>query len=233
MRYHLYIFFRWIIIISVLSVSCVDENITNISENLDINSCYSIPVGDIEYSINDYFESLDTIQTDTLQLDSLSLLFPDSVIFNDTIYSNVRYIFDTSTVTEFDFSNLPNDIDKVKAVTFILTIISEFPTETWSQVYFADGSLSVLDSVISDGPIIIPAPDLDNNGIPLNKSPVIRICPVSDYIIENLADIRYILVYGAVKTVRTDVNVVKFYPEYMLNIHIGVRVELEFSTSEL
>ena len=57
MRYKLKIGIISIIIIIVSIASCIDENITNISESVEINSSYSLPVGDVNYSINDYFDS--------------------------------------------------------------------------------------------------------------------------------------------------------------------------------
>lgn len=233
MKNSLKILLQSLFLFVILLNSCVDENITNISDSLDINSCYSFPVGDVTYSINNYFESLDTIRPDSIEIDSLIVSTTDSIQFNGIYFYNIKPVYDTTTLSTFDFSVLNNHIDKVKAVTIVLIVDSDFPTETRIQVYFTDDSYNIMDSVYADGPMVISPPDLDNNGIPLDRPPEIRYCSLSEGLIDNLMDIRYILAYGAVRTTRPDAGVVKFYAEYMLNIHIGARVELEFSTSEL
>ncbi len=227
-----------IIIISVAFFSCIDENITNISESVEINSSYSLPIGEVIYSINDYFElldslNLDTLQLDTLQLDSLRALFPGDVEFDDTVYVNIKYAVDTLIMKEFDFSTLGEDLEKIKAITFVLIIDNDFPTETRAQVYLSDESMTSIDSIFRDGPLVILPPDLDNNGIPVDNPPDIGYYPVSDSIIRNLASIRNIIIYGYVKTTRLDVDIAKFYSDYDLYIHIGARIELEYNTSDI
>jgi hypothetical protein len=217
-------------VLNFLFIACIDENVRNISEELEINSSYSIPIGDVTYSINEYFEMLDFYGLDTIQTlpgDSIDL-----VEYEDSIYNNVRYVVDTLIYNEFDFSSLGDDLDKISAITFVSIISNDFPTETKVQVYFADESMSIIDSLFSDGPYSLPPPDLDNEGMPIDHPPDIIVTPVSQYLIENLADVRRIITYGYVRTLRPDIDISKFYSYYILSIHIAARIELEFSTSE-
>jgi hypothetical protein len=217
-------------VLNFLFIACIDENVRNISEELEINSSYSIPIGDVTYSINEYFEMLDFYGLDTIQTlpgDSIDL-----VEYEDSIYNNTRYVVDTLIYNEFDFSSLGDDLDKINAITFVSIINNDFPTETKIQVYFADESMSIIDSLFSDGPYFLPPPDLDNEGIPIDHPPEIIVTPVSDYLIENLADVRRIITYGYVRTLRPDIDISKFYSYYILSIHIAARIELEFNTSE-
>jgi hypothetical protein len=217
-------------ILNLLFISCIDENIRNISEEMEINSSYSIPLGDVTYSINEYFEMLNFYGLDTVQTlpgDSIDL-----VEYEDSIYNNTKYVVDTLIYTEFDFSSLGDDLDKIKDITFISIIKNDFPTETKVQVYFADESMGIIDSLFSDGPYSLPPPDLDNEGIPLDHPPDVIITPVSQHLVENMADIRRIITYGYVRTLRPDIDISKFYSYYLLSIHIAARIELEFNTSE-
>ena len=178
---------------------------------------------------------LDTIQPDTLQIDTIQSQYGDSlglVEYNDTVYENIRYVVDTLIYNPFDFSSLGNDLEKIKAITFVSIINNDFPTETRLQVYFADGSQAIIDSLFGSGPYLFIPPELDNNGIPVDRPLEIVNTPVSEYVIENLAEIRNIIVNGYVKTLRPDINISKFYSYYILSIHIAVRIELEFNTSE-
>jgi hypothetical protein len=240
MRYKLKILAISVYIINILFVSCIDENITNISESLEINSSYSLPIGDVSYDINDYFDllkslNLDTIVPDTVQIDTIQQPPEDSlglVGYNDTIYTNIQYVVDTLIYHDFDFSSLGEDLEKIKAITFVSIIDNDFPTETKVQVYFAGEAMTIIDSLFSDGPYLISPPDLDNEGIPLDRPPEIITTPVSESVIAHLPDIRQIIVYGYVKTLRPDVNISKFYSYYILSMHIATRIELLFNTSE-
>ena len=229
-----------IFIVNILFMSCIDENMKNISESVEINSSYSIPIGDVTYSINEYFElldsyGLDTIQTDTLQTDTIQVSPGDSiglVEYDDTLYTNIKYTVDTLIYTDFDFSSLGDDLNKIKAITFISIIDNDFPTETKIQVYFADESMNLIDSLFSDGPYTFTPPDLDDEGIPVEHPYDIILTPVSEYLIENLGNIRHIIMYGYVRTLRPNIDISKFYSYYILSIHIAARIELEFNTSE-
>ena len=229
-----------ILILNISFFSCIDENITNISESVEINSSYSLPIGDISYDINDYFEllkslDLDTIVPDTMQIDTIQSQYRDSlglVGYNDTLYTNIKYVVDTLIYTEFDFSSVEDDIEKIKAITFVSIVNNDFPTETKVQVYFADEFRAVIDSLFSTGPYIISPPELDNQGKPVDRHPDISTTPVSDYLISNLPEVRQIIVYGYVRTLRPDIDISKFYSYYILSVHLGVRIELEFNTSE-
>lgn len=240
MKYKLKIWIISIFTFNILLVSCIDENITNISESIEINSSYSLPIGNASYDINDYFEllkslNLDTIVPDTLQIDTIPGPPGDSlglVGYNDTIYTNIKYVVDTLLYYGFDFSSLGDDLDKIKAITFVSIINNDFPTETKVQVYFAGEAMTIIDSLFSDGPYLISPPELDNEGIPVDRAPEIVITPVSDSVIARLHDIRQIIVNGYVKTIRPDVNISKFYSYYILYLHIAARIELLYNTSE-
>lgn len=239
MKYRLNIFWQGIIILTVF-ISCIDENITNISDSLELNQSYSLPVGDVSYTINEYFKTLDTLQFDTVQVDTLqidTLATPlsdtiDLVEFNDTLYANVKYLLDTSIDTEFDFGEINEDLEKIKAITFVFIVDNDFPTDTWTQVYFIDESENHIDSLFIDGPLLISAPELDNDGFPVERPPEIKVCPISDNLIDNMASIRFIRIFSIVRTIRPDVDIVKFYSEYNIDFHIGVRVELQFNINE-
>ena len=240
MKHRLIIWLTIIFIIESLFISCIDKNISNISESLEINSSYSLPIGDVSYDINDYFEllkdlGLDTLLPDTVQIDTIQSQYGDSlglVEYNDTLYENIKYVVDTLIYKEFNFSSLGDDLEKIKAVTFVSIINNDFPTETHMQVYLADESTAIIDSLFSSGPYFFSPPELDGDGIPVDRPLDIVTTPVSEYIIENLAEVRYIIVYGYVKTLRPDIDISKFYSYYILSIHIAVRIELEFNTSE-
>ena len=45
----------------LMAVSCINKDILNISDSVEINSRYSVPIGTYNTDINNYLESLDTL----------------------------------------------------------------------------------------------------------------------------------------------------------------------------
>ena len=211
-----------IILIVILFAGCMKDKIESISDSVLVNSSYSLPIGTVIYSVNDYFEALDTI----------NIPWPDSVAYNDTIYPNVLDIINKYDIKNFDFANLGGDNNKVKSITLHLIIQNGFPTEVRSQVYFTDNQFQT-DSIFSGGMEIISPATLDQNGKVSEPNVQIRDILLPQNMINNLNNYTNIEIYGKVLTKRSDIKIVKFYPDYELRIHIGIRIELEYNLNEL
>jgi hypothetical protein len=49
------------ITILLIFAGCFKENMTTVSDSVLIHSSYSLPIGEVVYNINEYFEALDTV----------------------------------------------------------------------------------------------------------------------------------------------------------------------------
>ncbi|HJX70463.1 MAG TPA: hypothetical protein VJ346_00880 [Bacteroidales bacterium] len=215
---------RLIIIISVLLLyaGCFEENITTVSDSILINSSYSLPIGEVVYKINEYFEALDTVH----------LPMPDSVAYNDTIYPNVLHIVEKIDLKQFIFASHGGSSDKIRSVTFRLIIQNSYPTEARAQIYFTYNQ-SVIDSMFENGKEIIPPASIDQNGIVVEPSITMKDIYASQAIVNDIGYYTNIEIHGEVLTTRPDIRIVKFYPEYELRIHIGTRIEIEYNFNDL
>ncbi|MBN2212818.1 MAG: hypothetical protein JW723_01120 [Bacteroidales bacterium] len=215
---------RIIIIISVLLLcaGCFEDNITKVSDSVLISSSYSLPVGEVEYNINSYFEMLDTVQ----------IPWPDSVAYNDTVYPNIFHIVDTIDLKQFEFESHGGSSDKIKSIMFRLIIQNSYPTEATAQVYFII-SQSRVDSLFESGREIIPPASIDHNGIVTEPSITIKDIYTSQTLLDNMGYYTNIEIHGEVYTTRPDIRIVKFYPEYELRIHIGARIEIEYNLNDI
>ncbi len=71
------------VMLLLLAVSCIDKDIMNISDSVEINSRYSVPIGTYNTDINDYLESLDTLGPSS----------GDSLYYEDVLYPvNESYV---------------------------------------------------------------------------------------------------------------------------------------------
>ena len=211
----------WLLVFSLLT-GCYKEKITSISDSVQINSSYSLPIGEIKYQVNDYFEALDTI----------TFPLPDSVSFNDTLYPNVLHVIEKTEFKQFDFANLGGNPDKIKSITIRMLIKNGFPTEAGAQVYFTD-NLTITDSLFNGGIEYVPAGFIGDNGRVTEPSITLRDIVLSQQMLHNLGNYQNIRIKGEVLTTRPDMDIVKFYSDYELTIHIGIRVEMDFNINEL
>ena len=105
---------RTLIFISVISLctGCFEDNITTVSNDILINSSLSLPIGEVVYDINEYFEALDTVLTPR----------PDSVAYNDTIYPNVLNVVEEIGLQIFEFAAQGGSSDALESIMFRLII---------------------------------------------------------------------------------------------------------------
>ena len=215
---------RIIIPISVLLLcaGCFEDNITSVSDSILVNSSLSLPMGEVVYQINEYFEALDTVHVP----------WPDSVAYNDTIYPNVLHVVENIDLKQFEFAAHGGTSSALRSIMFRLIIQNTYPTEARSQIYFTYNQ-SIQDSIFSDGPEIIPPAPVDQNGIVTNPIIIQKDIYASENVVDYIGYYTNLEIHGEVNTTRPDISIVKFYPEYELRIHIGVRLELEYNFNDL
>ncbi len=220
MKYNFFIIYLLIILFS----GCIDENITNVSENMEITSGYSLPVGQAEYNINKYLDGLK---------ESI-FPWPDSLYYNDTLYPNYLEYVEEYDIKEFDFSRLGENLDMIESIMLRIMIDNGYPTKSLSQVYFTDLTMSyVIDSVFSDGPHIIEPALIDNNGRVIEPYHEIFDVYMPQRFIDNMADVRHVSIFSRVFTTRNDMLHARFYSDYKLTVHIGIRVRLRYNIEDL
>ncbi len=215
---------RILIFFSVISMftGCFEENITTVSDDILINSSYSLPIGEIVFDVNEYFEALDTALTPR----------PDSVAYNDTVYPNVLNVVEKIDLKPFEFAAHGGSSDALKSIMFRLIIQNGYPTEARAQIYYLVNQ-RVEDSIFTDGPEIIPPASIDQDGIVTSPSIIRKDIYASPRTVDLIGYYTYIEIHGEIETTRPDIGIVKFYPEYEIRIHIGARIEIEYNINDL
>ena len=207
-----------------LAFSCIDSDILNISDSLEIKSSYSIPVGPVEFNINGYFESLDTVM----------FPWPDTISYNGVLYPNVATAVVYTSVNPFTFDFVSEPEVKVKSIEFILIISNGYPTAVSAQVYFlANGAQAPVDSILAAGPLHVEPAPLDAEGVVTEPHTVVVTVPMPTGFIQGMQEISGIVVKSRVETERSDIAIVKFYDTYGVKIHVAARIAIQYNTGDL
>ncbi len=131
----------------------------------------------------------------------------------------------------FSMQELNSYSDEIVSIMFRLNTSNGFPAVATGQVYFLDINSLIVDSMFFDGPLVM------NPGTPIGDGETIN--PAynqSDVIfgqdeINDLASVKYILIEGAISTQNPDTTLIDYYPNYTLDLQLGVQVELNMSIS--
>jgi hypothetical protein len=212
----------WFSILFVLE-GCIDENITHVSENIEITSSYSIPGGPLTYNINEYLDTLHAIHVP----------WSNFLYYNDILYPNYLSYLTRDDIKQFDFSQLSERLDRVEIVMFRLIISNGYPTEAIAQVYFSNESFVYVDSAFASGPYTIPPAPVNSDGVVSAPYEEIVDVYMSPAFVENMEDIRYIIIKSIIYTTRSDIPRVQFYTDYAFNVNVAARIQLRLNTGDL
>jgi hypothetical protein len=194
----------------------------NISDSVEINSRYSVPVGSYNTDINNYLELLDTLGPSS----------GDSIYYRDILYPVIRPYVDFAFTDSLNFNLIQNPAGNVRSVEFIILVTNGYPTPAVVQVYFMSGSTTI-DSAFISGPRVINPAFINSQGIVTDPSTGMLTITMPAEFNDKLSSIRGITVKGRIYLTRPDIQWVRFFPEYKFNLHIGARIELLFNTSDL
>jgi hypothetical protein len=206
----------------LMTASCIDKDLMNISDSMNINSRYSLPIGTYTTNINPYLESLDTLGPSS----------GDSLYYEDVLYPVNESYIDFTLSDTLTFNLIKDPTGKVKSVEFVILVTNGYPTPALAQVYFMAGS-SAIDSAFISGPrVIYPAP-LNSEGYVSEPFTTLLTISMPEDFNDKLSSIDGIMVKERIYLTRPDIRWVKFLAEYQFSIHIGARIELFYNTNDL
>jgi len=210
------------LVLLIMAVSCINRDILNISDSVEINSRYSLPIGTYNADINNYLESLDTLGPSS----------GDSIYYEGVLYPINEAWVEFSISDSLNFNLIKDPEGKVKSVEFIILLSNGYPTPAMVQVYFMSGS-ATLDSAFISGPRLINPAALNSDGIVTDPSTSMLTVSMPADFNGTLSSIRSVMVKGRIYLTRPDIQWVKFLHEYKFNLHIGARIELLYNTTDL
>lgn len=216
--------FYVITILIILMISCIDRDILNISDSLEIHSSYSLPVGAFDYDINNFLESLDTV----------TLPWPDSLVYNDVLFPTLASSASFTSIDTISFNLVRDPLEMIRSIEFLILVNNGYPTEMSAQIYFLSaGSAFPVDSVFKSGPCVVPPAEVNDEGKVTRPYTSLFNVVMTDEFLQKLPEISWIMIRGRVNTTKPGVHWVKFYSDYQIDLHIGSRIELLYNTGDL
>ena len=206
-----------VIVLLILSLSACLNDMPENFDNPDSvwSPSFSFPVGYTSLKMNEDsgFDSL------LLLIDSLSG-YPFWV---DEVDVPMTYTM------PFDMQELNSFSEQIVSILFRLNTYNGFPALATGQVYFLDINSQIVDSMFVNGPLNMESGTLVGDGETIspvhNQSDVI----FDEDKIDALANVRFILIEGAINNLSLDSTLIDYYPGYSLELQLGVRAELNMS----
>lgn len=124
--------------------------------------------------------------------------------------------------------------NNVKKATLRSIITNEIPVEASVQMYFLDGSYTVIDSMFSAGyEQIVPSSVIDGNGELVSASaPKTTDMSADETKVEKLKASKYIVIASKLATANNGTTAAKFYAQYKMNVKLGIVAKVVIDIKE-
>jgi hypothetical protein len=214
----------------LIAASCVKDSVSNINDSTLVSPSYSVPIGLLTYSLSELAPGMLDLET---EVDTA--LIPDTIPliqYNNLFVPNPGS-FDTVHIKDFNFSSIQNFLENTTSLMFRLNITNGLPTTNQLQIYLVDEADVVIDSLFNDGYYTIDNALLNDNDS-IEEPLVVRNHDIylTAQEIDNLTQVREIIVYTNMLIDNQERRVLIFRPEYTLSIHLALRAGLEMEIGD-
>jgi len=136
-------------------------------------------------------------------------------------------VHDLKLTKSFDFSGI--GIDDVDEVTLVTKTVNKLPLAVYLQAYFVDTNGITIDSLFTDGRVLIDAAPVDAGGVPVSPAEVVREAPVNRAKVDRINSATSLLLSASVNTTGKGAVPVKITLNSNLIIDVGVRARLKYT----
>ncbi|MGC9375651.1 MAG: hypothetical protein ACP5DQ_11500 [Bacteroidales bacterium] len=213
--------FRWLLFIAVilLAFSCLDDAPDDFDNPESTwNPNFSFPVGYTSLGMNAE-SGFDTLLLELNPIDSLPEWYRHEIDIT------------MSYAMPFDMQELSGFSEEILRLMVRINAYNGFPTGVTGQIYFLDINNYIVDSVFTDEPFNLSKGSVDENGRTSEKFYLQKDIEFPKERIDNLHQTRNILIKGKITNVDIDTSLVYFFPDYEVDVQVGVQVELGLSIS--
>jgi hypothetical protein len=203
----------------LLHVSCIKEDVSNISDKVLMHQSFSVPLG-LKEVVFDKPSISDT--------SSIPGMY-GSYYYDNRIYpNNVTYFTKTYDIP-FTLRDRKEREEWIKRIVFHLLIENNFPTTVYSQVYIYNANGMISDSVFVNGQVLVEAAKVSSLGEVEQSSAKIFDVPFEGSRLEMLKQTTLLVYKGVIQSE----NGLKLSEKNDVKINIALQAELEYSLNEL
>jgi len=199
----------------VFLVDSCTKNIEPFPDAVKLNTSFSLPVGSGEVSLSKTLE--------TLGVPSVNLTenVPEWATYG------VVYYADTLPL------NLTEVYDNAEFINYLMirtNIWNDFPLGGFAQVYFLDGSDSVIDSLYNER-VTVPAAEHYDDGVVVGTKFESFRTEFSKARIELLSDAQKVVIYSGLIVTNEGVTEsnINYFDRYKLKVQVALRVDFSFN----
>jgi hypothetical protein len=121
--------------------------------------------------------------------------------------------------------------DNIERALLRINTVSHFPVDGLLKLYFADSSLAVIDSVLTDGSFVIRSGVVNADGKTITATQTNNDIELDTQRINSLFASRFLLIYADITSTDNAGRNIKLYTEDNIEVRIGLRVKLKASPS--
>lgn len=198
--------------ILLLAISCMKEKPESLPEHLEWNPEFAIPLGDDQFGLN----AESGFDTTLLELDTITGL--PEWIDEDTIF--------LEGTMELNMSSLLENLEHINRILFRVNIYNEFPHEVYSQAYFRDAGLNVIDSLFDEGPISTQAGQVKADGSAITPGYSRKDALFYQERLLSLEDANHLFFRAGFLVTDVDSTLIPYYPDFEYTVDIGAMVEI-------
>jgi hypothetical protein len=210
------------LIFILLAFSCNTKDADNVEGPVVYNPTISFPIGTYNLTCDKIFSNMDLPLTDTVEADSLYLLWFEDQFYNDTLGQ-----YDTTIITTFSFDFTNNDEEVIKSILFRFNYLSELPSKSYLQLYFDGVAGMRMDSLFSDGPLLVEPADTNAEGFVESADLRQKDVYFDESKLDMIRQVEQIELNVGIQTRRSDIEYFKYLARYRIYVQLGVRVEFE------
>lgn len=129
----------------------------------------------------------------------------------------------------FDLQEMSDFSEEILSIMFRLNTYNGFPNQATGQIYFLDFAYQKVDSLFINGPLTMQAGTVAGDGETVNTTHDQNDVVFNQDKIDELANVRHILIEGAILKISLDSTLIDYYPNYSLELQLGVQAELNMS----
>lgn len=139
--------------------------------------------------------------------------------------------FTIQDTIDYEFEQL----EEVVYAKFLIDITNGFPIDAGIQIYFADTTYQVIDSLFTYKKEIITA-------APVGSSPNYRVVErrhkyteifLSASRLENISKARHMIIAANMATTNTGTDIVKIYSDYLIDVRLAIQAQLKVNLNDL
>lgn len=214
--------------IALLLTSCLKNTDVSVGGSIRIQPEYAIPIGSPELELGTYLNSLNGLNPiDTMQLDTL-----EGFLYENELYE-VPQIVEYTVVVPFTLSGTKETDEYITAAVFRTNAVNKIPAEVLLQVYLLDASESIIDSLYFDGPIVLPAATVNEEGEVINSGELLKHdVPFNEDKLDQLTDVASIEIYNKLIIKSAKDVLTKYYEDQDLWLQLAVRVSTNLKLND-